>query len=146
MTTAAAILTIILAMYTHGIGMHRMRAHADTIAAQAQAASDNHHVPVALLLAVCLSETHCGQDDHEGNGWGSPIDRRHRHTAGTADSAARDLAHSFEICGTWLAAMRRYRTGLCNREPRIGYTAVTAMRLAEITMQRAGIELPERWR
>jgi hypothetical protein len=143
---STTLLVSLLAMYPHGIGMARMRAHSESIATQADAASAHWNVPPALLLSVCLLETHCGQDSGEGGNWGSPVDRRHRHTAGTADNAARDLAHSFAICHTWYAATRRYRSGLCGRDAERGYAAATALHLAERIMARAHVPLPDRWR
>lgn len=124
----------------------RIEQRHDAIVAMATDSAERFNVPVVLLMVTGFLETHLGTDDGEHGNWGSPIDRRHRHTAGTSDSAARDLAHSFQICGNWLAAVRRYRTGLCFRDASVGYTAAYSIRLAERVYHRAGIDLPEHWR
>jgi len=68
-----------------------------------------------VMVAVAFSETHLGCDRGEGGGWGAPIDRHHRHTAGTHLHAAAVLARSMVVCGgDELSAVRRFRTGLCN--------------------------------
>ncbi len=68
-----------------------------------------------VMVAVAFSETHLGCDAGEGGGWGAPIDRHHRHTAGTHLHAAAVLARSMVVCGgDELSAVRRFRTGLCN--------------------------------
>jgi hypothetical protein len=68
-----------------------------------------------ILVAVAFSETHLGCDAHEGGGWGAPVDRHHRHTAGTHLHAAAVLARSLDVCrGDQLSAVRRFRTGLCD--------------------------------
>ena len=72
-------------------------------------------VRASMLVAVAFSETHLGCDYGEGGGWGAPVDRAHRHTAGTHLHAAAVLARSLEVChGDELSAARRFRTGLCN--------------------------------
>ena len=69
----------------------------------------------ALMVAVAFSETHLGCDRGEGGGWGAPISRYRRHTAGTHLHAAAVLARSMEVCrGDELSAVRRFRTGLCD--------------------------------
>lgn len=70
--------------------------------------------PVELTAAVAFAETHLGCDLHEGGNWGAPIDRNHRHTAGTHLSAVRVLSRGFTQCGSWDGAVLRFRTGLCN--------------------------------
>jgi hypothetical protein len=68
-----------------------------------------------VMVAVAFSETHLGCDAGEGGGWGAPIDRHHRHTAGTHLHAAAVLARSMQVCGgDELSAVRRFRTGLCD--------------------------------
>lgn len=140
---AHLVLAALLAMFPHNPQRACMLARADAIAEQADAAAAHWHVPAGLLLVVGFLETHDGCDAGEGGGWGSPIDRRHRHTAGTADSTARGLAHSYAACGTWLGALHRYRVGLCNGRERVGYSAETAWRLFERVRLRAGVTAPE---
>ena len=68
-----------------------------------------------VMVAVAFSETHLGCDAGEGGGWGAPVDRAHRHTAGTHLHAAAVLARGMEVCrGDELSAVRRFRTGLCD--------------------------------
>jgi len=67
-----------------------------------------------VLVAVAFAETHLGCDRGEGGGWGAPVDRAHRHTAGTHLHAAAVLARGMIVCGgDELSAVRRFRTGLC---------------------------------
>ncbi len=73
----------------------------------------------AVLVSVGFLETHLGCDRGEGGGWGAPVNRHHRHTAGTPQQAALILWRSFEACGSWDGAARRFRTGSCGRT-RIG--------------------------
>lgn len=76
-------------------------------------AETEYGVPAGILLSVGFHETHAGCDRNEGGGWGAPVDNQHRHTAGTSDHAARALARSYTVCGTWLGAVNRFRCGLC---------------------------------
>jgi hypothetical protein len=140
---AALYLKLLLLLYRPPVDIrHLLEARVDRIIEQAEAAAVAHDVPPSILLTVAFLETHLGADPGEAGGWGSPVDRFHRHTAGTADSAARDLATSYRVCGGWLAALRRYRTGLCYREPAVGYTARTAARIIRRVHARAGIAPP----
>jgi hypothetical protein len=83
-----------------------------------------------VMVAVAFSETHLGCDRGEGGGWGAPIDRHHRHTAGTHLHAAAVLARSMVVCrGDELSAVRRFRTGLC--DPRRQSTSAIVGRVGE---------------
>ncbi len=124
----------------------RLEARHDRIVAEATAAAAHHNVPVALLFSTAMMETHIGTDVGEGDGWGAPISRFRRHTAGTADNAASALAFGFRDCHTWLGATHHYRCGLCRCMHLLGYQAPQAIRLAEHTMQRANVPLPDHWR
>ena len=87
-------------------------------------------VRASVLVAVAFSETHLGCDRGEGGGWGAPVDRHHRHTAGTHLHAAAVLARSMQVCGgDELSAVRRFRTGLC--DPRRQSTSATVGRVGE---------------
>jgi hypothetical protein len=100
--------------------MHRM---GDQIAEKAEQAASTHHVPLGLLLAVGMKETHCGCDEPD---WGAPLSRRFRHVPGTVDTAAQALERSYAVCGTWRGAVTRFRSGLCTLhagDPRLGYVA-----------------------
>ncbi len=83
-----------------------------------------------VLVAVAFSETHLGCDRGEGGGWGAPVDRHHRHTAGTHLHAAAVLARGMEVCrGDELGAVRRFRTGLC--DPRRQSSSAVVGRVGE---------------
>lgn len=70
-------------------------------------------MPPQLFVAVGFLETHLGCARGEGGNWGAPISPTRRHVAGTPMHAARALWRSYEVCGDWEAATRRFRTGLC---------------------------------
>lgn len=104
-------------------------------------------VPPSILLMVGFFETHLGCARGSGGCWGSPVDNRHRHVAGTPRRAADDLATSYRVCGTWLGAVSRYRCGLCRcRLPMIqnGYAAAHAIaqarRLVQMTASQAWVD------
>lgn len=71
-------------------------------------------MPPQLFVAVGFLETHLGCARGEGGNWGAPISPTQRHTAGTPMHAARALWRSYQVCGDWEKAARRFRTGLCN--------------------------------
>jgi hypothetical protein len=124
----------------HGC-IHRQHA---SIVEQIARASDRHGVPPAVLLVVGLLESHYGCAPGSGGCWGAPVDRAHRLTAGTPDHAAIALAHSFEVCGSWVGAVARFRCGLCRCPARVvhGYTPEYAARLIERMHRRAGLPPP----
>lgn len=70
--------------------------------------------PTEVTATVAFLETHLGCDHGEGGNWGAPIDRNHRHTAGTHMDAVTSLVHGYQECGTWEGAVFRFRTGVCN--------------------------------
>ena len=119
----------------------------DKIAEDVTAASEASGVPPSILLTVGFLESHLGVDAGEGGNYGAPVDHLHRHTAGTALHAARALARSYEICGTWFRAITRFRSGLCVF-PRhlVGYEAPYAVRMIERIHALAGVPLPEHLR
>lgn len=113
----------------------------DAIVAWATAGADL--VPPAVSLVVCMMETHLGTDDHEGGGCGTPIDVRHRHTAGTPAHHVRALARSFAVCGSWQGAVGRYRSGLCRpRLPAHRAYVQRVMHWVARTHAEAGVPLP----
>lgn len=109
----AALLAALIALYPRSPSRPCIEARAAQIVADATAAAQRHGVPPALLLAVGFVETHLGCDRGSGGCWGAPIDPQHRGTAGTVDHAARALASSHAACGSWGAAVCRFRCGLC---------------------------------
>lgn len=98
-----------------------IEARAARISRRAAEASREHGVPVAIILSVGWLESHLGCDPRSGGSWGSPTDRNHRLRAGGPWHTARDLATSYRVCGSWTGAVARYRCGLCNCTPRVGY-------------------------
>ena len=77
-------------------------------------------MPPEMIVSVGFHETHLGCARNEGGNWGAPISPQQRHIAGTPIQAARALWRSYEVCGNWEGAARRFRTGLCNpRNPTI---------------------------
>jgi hypothetical protein len=120
--------------------------HRSSIVEHATASANRYQIPVSLLLVTAFSETHLGCDPHEAGGWGAPIDRRHRHTAGGSDQAASSLAWGFRECHTWFGAVSFYRSGRCHAPHLIGYQPDTAMRMAEAIHERVGVSLPSAWR
>lgn len=122
----------------------RIAVRHDAIVAMATASSEAYGVPAGVLLVTAFLETHLGVDNGEGNGWGAPRDVRHRHIAGTSDSSARILTHSFTRCGSWPAAITRYRSGQCVfHRLLVGYEPDYAVRLIERTYAAAGVPLPD---
>jgi hypothetical protein len=70
-------------------------------------------MPVEIIATVGFLETHLGCARGEGGNWGAPISPLRRHIPGTPLQAARALWRSYEVCGNWEGAARRFRTGLC---------------------------------
>ena len=114
----------------------------DAIVTAVTEAAEQHGVPPAVLLVVGFSETHLGTDVGEGGGWGAPVDRRHRHTAGNAGHAARSLAWGYRHCGTWQMAVAFFRTGPCRPRHPSGYTAAGTMRIVARVSALAGAAVP----
>jgi hypothetical protein len=109
------LLTALLATFTHMPARHCIERRFDEITTAAGDASDRFGVPPALLLSVGFHETWLGC--HGERDWGAPVDRRHRHTAGTPADAAASLAIGLRVCGTWNGAITRFRSGLCSVPP-----------------------------
>lgn len=128
--THVLILTL-LSLWPHGMPARRcVRDRADEIAAHLDAGLAEHGVPPEILASVGWHETWLGCAGERD--WGAPVDRRHRHTAGTPGHAARALARSLAVCGSWPAAVARFRSGLCRpRRPEHLHYVASVMRLAE---------------
>ena len=75
-------------------------------------------MPIEFVGAVGFAETHLGCDHREGGNWGAPISPTRRHTAGTPMQAVGAIWHSYQMCGTWEGAVRRFNTGVCGPTPR----------------------------
>jgi len=148
MHTTQLILAVLLSMFRPPADVRaRLDARQEQIVTQATEAAAAHGIPVGLLLFVGFAETHLGTDRAEGGGWGAPVSPVRRHTAGTADHAARALAHSYLVCHSWRGAVARFRTGLCTAPHRLpGYTPEYAIRVVARMYQRAGVPLPDDFR
>lgn len=137
--TAAAWITALLLAFPSLAHRPCVIARREQIAAAAEAAARRHEVPVGLLLAVAVLESHLGCNPRSGGCWGAPISRDRRHTAGTADHAASALALGLRRCGSDEGAIAHFRWGRC-RVPRgaHGYGPVSVLRLAERVARRMG--------
>jgi len=149
----------ILRLVTALLSMHRspeplqfcMVRFAERTAVRLQEAYNQLGVPPELLLALSYNETHIGCDRNEGGGWGAPIDRLHRHTAGTYMHAARVLRNGWDYCRavrarswmdlpghqrirvratSWMRAVAFYRCGMCECPHLVGYQPADGFRLA----------------
>jgi len=114
--------TAILLMFPHMSGNNRQciidhRPQIEQVLTEAQ--RQYPEMPTEVFAAVGFMETHLGCDQGEGGNWGAPISATRRHVAGTPMQAATILWHSYEVCGTWEGATRRFRTGLC-RDTAVG--------------------------
>lgn len=108
------LLAALLALFPHTPAYGRILQQRDHIISEATIAAQTYNVPPSVLLSVGFHETHLGTDYGEGGNWGAPIDARHRHTAGTAHSAARILARGYEYCHhSWRGAIGFFRSGIC---------------------------------
>lgn len=116
--TPAAILSALLAIYPHGRGRYAVARTRPAIEAQLAAAHAATGVPLPILAAVGWAESHLGTDRASGGSYGAPVSPMRRHVAGNATHAARSLATSYRVCGSWPEAVTRFRTGLCRpRQP-----------------------------
>ena len=116
-----------------------VRSRAPQIAAAAEAAAQRHEVPVGLLLAVAVLESHLGCNPRSGGCWGAPISRNRRGVAGTADHAASALALGLRRCGTDEGAIAHFRWGRCHVPAGAhGYGPQQVLRLAERVAGRMG--------
>lgn len=115
--TAAQVLAAILAIFPFMSGNNRacIVSHRDRIEHQL-AETTAAGVPIEIMAAVAFVETHMGCDRNEGGNWGAPIDRFHRHTAGTHMDAAQSLLTGHERCGDWDGAVMRFRSGMCRTQ------------------------------
>ena len=126
-------ITAILALFPYMSGNNRQciiehRTQIEHVLVEAQ--RQYPRMPTEVFVAIGFLETHLGCDQGEGGNWGAPRSITQRHVAGTPMQAATALWHSYEVCGTWEGAARRFRTGLCTNTPvGIPYSR-TAMRVA----------------
>lgn len=113
MTAAQALAALLAVLPARRPYAACLTARAASVTTDADAASREHGVPVALLLAVGYAESHLGCARGSGGCWGAPVSRLHRHTAGRASHAASALALGHRRCGTWTGALGHFRCGRC---------------------------------
>lgn len=113
MTAAQALAALLAVLPVRRPYRACLSARTPRVIADADAASREHGVPVALLLAVGYAESHLGCARGSGGCWGAPVSRLHRHTAGRASHAASALALGHRRCGTWTGALGHFRCGRC---------------------------------
>lgn len=116
MITAAEVITAILVLYPHMSGNNRQcimerRAQIEQVLVEAQ--RQYPEMPTEVFATIGFMETHLGCDQGEGGNWGAPLSPQQRHIAGAPIQAATALWRSYQVCGTWDGAARRFRTGLC---------------------------------
>jgi len=140
----AELLVALLSLWRHMRYRECIEAHRAQIVAVAEAGEREYGVPAGLSLVTGFFETHLGCAHGEGGNWGAPIDRFHRHTAGTPMHAVRAMAASYRVCGTWVGAVGRFRSGLCHPTNPLHRVAVTMrVRTTRIIYQQAGLPVPE---
>lgn len=131
--TPTAILAALLSLYPRSPARACLGARRPAIVAALDAAHRAHpDVPLGLLVAVGWHESHLGCARASGGCWGSPVDRRHRHTAGSPTDAARDLSHALRACGTVPGAIARFRGGSCRPGRHTAYVARVAALAARL--------------
>ena len=113
MTAAQALAALLAVLPARRPYAACLTARTERVIADADAASREHGVPVALLLSVGYAESHLGCARGSGGCWGAPVSRTARHTAGRASHAASALALGHRRCGTWMGALAHFRGGRC---------------------------------
>lgn len=144
--TAEALLLLFLGFFRHvpEPANSCIQRNLPRIAAQAQEGFDVHGVPPSILLVTGFTETHLGCDSNEGGNWGAPISRLRRHTAGTHLHAANAMRRSHEVCGDWLGAIARFRSGLCRpTQPRYFHAIRSRVLLIRRLHQAANLPLSD---
>ena len=139
-----ALLLAVLALWPAGASRTRVEAAADAIVGVVAAARAQYpRLPSALLVAVGWRETALGLGAGESGGWGAVTARG---LPRPALDAARVLDASLTACwgrtthARQLAALRRFRTGSCERSA-VGdaYARRTAALALRIARQRKGV-------
>jgi len=137
--TPEQVLVAILAIFPHMSGNNRacVESRRDRIVQQLTETTAAG-VPAPLMASVAFMETHLGCDRHEGGNWGAPIDRNHRHTAGTHMDAAQALLTGLQRCGTWDGAVMRFRSGMCRTQQAyaVRYVRIVNALVRRIEMRR----------
>lgn len=141
---ADILLSALLSLYRHINYRECIEANRFHIASVADEGEREYGVPAGLSLVTGFFETHLGCAHGEGGNWGAPIDRFHRHTAGAPMQAVRAIASSYRVCGTWIGAVGRFRSGLC-RPVHAQHRETATIRVSTVRRiyQRAGLPVPE---
>lgn len=101
-------------------------------------------MPIEMIATIGFMETHLGCDRGEGGNWGAPISPTQRHVAGRPIQAAAALWRSYQVCGSWEAAARRFRTGLCR--PTVTGTPYARTAMSVVTRLTTQIERNREYR
>ena len=141
MITATEIIAAFLSLHPHSPANNCIVSRREVIEEALNTSQTTYpQMPIEMFATIGYMETHMGC---YGNGnWGAPISARQRHIAGPPARAAAILWHSFEVCGNWEAAARRFRTGLCGHTTIGDRYSRTAMQIAnsirmEVNRQKA---------
>lgn len=128
-----ALITALLTLFPHMSGNNRqciIHTQARIVQVLQMSQQQYPNVQPEVLFVVGFIETHLGCDANEGGGWGVPISRNRRHTAGPPVYAAMILNRGLEVCGNIHGAVHRFRTGLCRH--RRNWGSLEYRRMAEI--------------
>jgi len=144
MTVYQFIVFTLLNLYPYMSGNNRacIERNQVQIASVLERGEKAYGVPPLVLLSVGFAETHLGCDAGEGGNWGAPISRFQRHRAGTPVQAAQALQASYRVCGTWLGAISRFRSGLCRIPRRLAHYPRNVVRLMTRISERTNQPLP----
>lgn len=128
--TAVLLLAILAALFPSSASALRL----STMDAIVDAATE-HHVPVAMLSAVCWMESRGGTAPRFASLCGVRIAHVYvRNAALSADIAGRSLSRRLAECGTWPRALVAWRFGRgCSVPDSTGYARRTIALAARIT-------------
>jgi hypothetical protein len=129
MITATEIITAFLTLYPSYPARSCIIERRENIEGVLNTAREAYpEMPMEVLASIGFLETHLGC--YGGGGWGAPLSRTQRHLPGTPIRAAGILWRSFQVCGNWEDAARRFRTGICTHTAIGDSYAHRAIRLA----------------
>lgn len=132
------LIALLINLIPHSPYLACIRANEAAIASTLAKSEHDYGVPPSVLLVVGLLESHLGCNPRSGGCWGAPIDMQHRNVAGTPLHAARALASSYRVCGTWRGAIGRFRSGLC-RPTQHAHTQYVARAMTWIERLNTGV-------
>lgn len=129
MITATEIITAFLTLYPSYPARNCIIERRENIEGVLNTARETYpEMPMEMLASIGFLETHLGC--YGGGGWGAPLSRTQRNLPGTPIRAAGILWRSFQVCGNWEGAARRFRTGICTHTTIGDIYAHRAIRLA----------------